>query len=249
VTLSVLANVIIIVFESKDGEHMGSSKPKCDQCPSKEFIDVSEIFFVAFFSIEFALRLIAAEQYWVQSEDFSASESYDNKSPHGQALGATLSLSSSERAFLKDPFAYFDFLSFFPGLLGLLWPSMPIATLSFLRKLRLLKIFRRAVGIKLVFKTLRNSTEALLVPLLFLTTLIFFFSVIIYALEGCDDVNKCDFDSLYGTMYFIVVTVTTTGYGDKSPTLDNYASMFVTVVLMILGISCEPHLLTILLRQ
>jgi hypothetical protein len=232
VTTAVLTNVCIIVMESKDGEYNGSSNHKCGLCPSWKFVKFSEVFYIIFFSAEFLLRLVAAERYWVRAPPLEGS--YDKNNAR---LGET-TRNYVETPFFRDPFNYCDFLSFFPAAIGLAF-TINDSDLRFLKMLRLMKIFRNALGIKLVFKTLRNSTQALLIPMLFLTTLIFFFSVIIYTLEGCEDVNTCNFESLYNTMYFTVVTVTTVGYGDQSPDLENYLSLFVTVVLMILGITCE----------
>jgi hypothetical protein len=247
VTTIVLLNVVFIVIDSLDGANHGSSVPKCGYlCPEKTVMDISGNAFTFFFAFEFILRLIAAERYFKAAP--AAPEAAETRgtadsrtmTARARAIAADQLLDdiSDDNRFFGDPFNACDFVSFFPDMVVFVFRiNAEIDALRVLKMFRLIKLFRNSLGIKLVFNTLRNSMEALMVPLVFLMTLIFVFSVLILFLEGCEDINECGFDDLRGTMYFTVVTVTTVGYGDQSPSLDNETSMWVGMILMFVGIT------------
>jgi hypothetical protein len=249
VTSVVLLNVVFIVIDSLDGQNRGSSQPKCGYlCPPKSIMDPAEITFTFFFAFEFFLRLIAAERYFKSVQQ--PAETNETTPPLADASRFTsiTSVAAEELlndigsdcdvCFFADPFNYCDFVSFFPDMVVFaLDINSQLDVFRVLKMFRLIKLIRNSLGIKLVFNTLRNSLQALLIPMIFLTTLIFIFSVAIFNLEDCANIETCPFINLRSTMYFTVVTVTTVGYGDQSPSLDNEASMWVTTALMLVGIT------------
>lgn len=108
-----------------------------------------------------------------------------------------------------------------------------IGIMRLLRLLRLLKLVRHYEGSAVLANALERSTSALLVPLFFLTLLCFVFAGIIYYIEGIISENS-DFDNIFKSAWFVLVTLSTVGYGDISP--DSEMGKAVTVPIIVCGV-------------
>jgi len=78
---------------------------------------------------------------------------------------------------------------------------------------RLLKTLRRFEKFHLLIKAFGLAAEALPVLLYILTVIAMFFSALIYLVEPRDNITSLPF-----SFYFCIVTMTTVGYGDITPT-------------------------------
>ena len=87
-----------------------------------------------------------------------------------------------------------------------------------LRALRILKIARHSAGLKTFGHTLSKSRSELSLLLLFVLVNILIFSSLVYFVEY--DQPNSQFTSIPVTCWWAIVTITTVGYGDMTPTSD-----------------------------
>ena len=139
---------------------------------------------------------------------------------------------------LKYIFSFFgiiDLLSIIPTYLGLFIPSSN-ANFRILRILRLMRIFRvlKLVGFVKEARFLKNSLIAsrskILVFMFAVLLVIVVMGTLMYIIESG---NSQGFDSIPRSIYWAIVTLTTVGYGDISPTTP--LGQFVASVIMLLG--------------
>ena len=112
--------------------------------------------------------------------------------------------------------------------------SGPGSLLKALRMFRLLKLSRQYDGSIVIYKALKLSLAALGVPFFFLTVAVIVFSSIIYYLEALFHVGPPTFRSIPHAIWFMLVTMTTVGYGDVSPSSE--VGKAVTVCAMLFGV-------------
>lgn len=94
--------------------------------------------------------------------------------------------------------------------------------------IRLLKLCRYYEGASLLFKAFSRSIDQLFVPLFMLSVMVICFGSIIYNIE----VDEGTFRSIPHAMWFLVVTVSTVGYGDVSPT-SVFGQFFISAVIFL----------------
>lgn len=110
--------------------------------------------------------------------------------------------------FMLTPMAMVDLAAVLPTFLGL-------ADLRYLRVLRLLKLARYIESMRLLQQVVIKKRAELGVTLLVICILLIFTSCLIYAAEYPDNPQ---FASIPAAMWWSIVTLTTVGYGDTSPT-------------------------------
>ena len=141
---------------------------------------------------------------------------------------------------IKKPWLYvfsflglIDLLSIIPGYLSLFYAGAH--SLLVLRALRLLRIFR-------IFKlthflsemeflgvAVKGSLKKISIFMLIVLMLVIIMGSIMYLVEG----GKNGFNSIADSIYWAIVTITTVGYGDISPSTD--LGKFVASVIMLMG--------------
>ncbi|KAG0335535.1 hypothetical protein BG004_008408 [Podila humilis] len=168
-----------------------------------------ETIMVAFFTIELGARIIA----------------------HSDSI-------KQLKRFLISPLAIIDFLSIIPYYveLALTKDTTVFFRFTILRLFRLLRVFRTfkysstiIMTIEVMIVAIKRSMDALSALFFFLVTGTMLFSTLLYFAERGEwdearqvfvdaNNNPSTFDSIPAAIWFILVTITTTGYGDMVPT-------------------------------
>mmetsp|Transcript_3571 Transcript_3571/g.5328 ORF Transcript_3571/g.5328 Transcript_3571/m.5328 type:complete len:1014 (-) Transcript_3571:156-3197(-) len=174
--------------------------------------------------------------------------------------GAQYTIGQKMRAWISHPMTIIDIFSTLPYYLE---ASLPIPSLTFLRILRLLRTIRlvRVARSTKGFTVLSNAMEKSLSPLsslavIFAGWMIFCSSVMFYCEQGAwnEEMNYYERTTFFGekerspyrsipdTMYWMVVTMTTVGYGDMFPTslpgrLIGSIIVFVSIICLAIPIS------------
>ncbi|KAG0238803.1 hypothetical protein BGW41_008014 [Actinomortierella wolfii] len=168
-----------------------------------------ETVMVAFFTVEFIARIIC----------------------HSDSI-------KQLKRFLFSPLAIIDFLSIVPYYieLALTQDTSVFFRFTILRLFRLLRVFRTfkysstiIMTIEVMIVAIKRSMDALSALFFFFVTGTMFFSTLLYFSErGTWDEdrqafidtnnNPSTFDSIPSAFWFVMVTITTTGYGDMVPT-------------------------------
>ncbi|KAI1317703.1 hypothetical protein EDD11_008009 [Mortierella claussenii] len=168
-----------------------------------------ETVMVAFFTIEFMARVIA----------------------HSDSV-------KQLKRFLLSPLAIIDILSILPYYieLALTRDTTVFFRFTILRLFRLLRVFRTfkysstiIMTIEVMIVAIKRSMDALSALFFFLITGTMLFSTLLYFAERGEwdearqvfidaNNNPSTFDSIPAAFWFVMVTITTTGYGDMVPT-------------------------------
>eukprot|EP00928_Gymnodinium_smaydae_P015411 TRINITY_DN15696_c0_g3_i1.p1 TRINITY_DN15696_c0_g3~~TRINITY_DN15696_c0_g3_i1.p1 ORF type:complete len:582 (-),score=50.89 TRINITY_DN15696_c0_g3_i1:86-1777(-) len=166
-------------------------------------IEVVQAVFESFFAVELMLR------FWV---------------------------SRARCSFVLNLFNWIDILSVLPlviriakwvDYLGSSIPSIESAVVISLPLLRLLKLLRRFEKLQLLIKAFLLAVEALPVLLYCLALIALLFSELLYFVE----LNRNDW-SLSTSLWFTMVTMTTVGYGDTTPSASMSSSVAVTLMIV-----------------
>jgi hypothetical protein len=141
-----------------------------------------------------------------------------------------------------------DFLAIAPFYIELA-TGKPIDVLKALRMLRLLKLSRQYDGSIVIVRALKGSMGALGVPMFFLLVAVIIFAAFVFYLESesspthhfiitnstaTGTTSEAAFNSIPQAIWFMLVTMTTVGFGDVSP--NSNLGKFITSVAMIFGI-------------
>lgn len=136
------------------------------------------------------------------------------------------------------PYTLIDLASILPILVH-------FADLTFFRVFRILRLFRmlRVLRFQRMFKSKdtlfgRLSESELIIIRIVLTifTIILISSGLIWTVEN--SANPGQFDNIFDTIYFVIVTITTVGYGDITP-ISGWGK-FLTVATILSGIALIP---------
>jgi voltage-gated potassium channel len=145
---------------------------------------------------------------------------------------------------LKYIFSFYsliDLITILPVLTG-------ITDISFIRILRWFRILRllRFIEGKALFGNLDREDSSIVTRIVFtIFSIIFIYSGLIYQVEHT--VNPQVFGTFFDAVYFAVVTMTTVGFGDVTPTSN--AGKLMTVLMILTGIALIPWQLKDLIEQ
>jgi voltage-gated potassium channel len=147
-----------------------------------------------------------------------------------------------------DKFKYiFSFYSLI-DLMAVLPVLTGITDVSFIRILRWFRILRllRFIEGKPLLGNLDREDSSIVTRILFtIFSIIFIYSGLIYQVEH--PVNPKQFGTFFDAVYFAVVTMTTVGFGDITPT--SQAGKLMTVLMILTGIALIPWQLGDLIKQ
>lgn len=239
----------------------GDEEPK-----AKPVFQTIEHFCLGIFVIEYLLRLVTCWSVRMEVFDteklFKMTVSYD-----------TIRLPSPLRrviVFVFNPANFIDLAAILPGVLGVLFPNLPIQGGGFvvLRLIRLTRVFRAPAirePAKIIALTIRRSTKALYVLAFNLGLGIVIFGSLMYLFESGDwdsetktyqrrigqewNDTKGDYDdvkdatvfqSIPHSFWWAIVTATTVGYGDQYPTTGPGYVVAVATMMFSLVIAALP---------
>lgn len=133
-------------------------------------------------------------------------------------------------------FGIIDLLAILPTYIGLFLVGSSFESLLVIRALRLLRVFRvlKMVSFlkhgKIIMLALKQSAPKILVFLFFILIIVMIFGSVMYVVEGA---TNDKFSSIPESIYWAIVTLTTVGYGDISPTTP--LGKFLASSIMIIG--------------
>ena len=159
------------------------------------------------------------------------------------AIEYTMRLWSAEdtRKYFFSYFGFIDLISILPLFLG--WVNVSYLRIfrwfRILRIIRFWKIEKKVLGFK--------SEDSIVFVRIFLTlfTLIFVYAGLIYQVEH--QINSDRLVNFFDAFYFVVVTMTTVGYGDVTPLSE--AGRLMTVLMIFTGVLFIPWQLGELIGQ
>lgn len=184
----IILNVVAVMLETVPFLH--------DEPHEQNFFRYFDLVSVIIFTIEYVLRV------W--------------SSNHGEKYKHSI---KGRLRYILSPGALIDLLAILPFYLHV-FIGLDLRVLRILRLMRFFRLFRLTAYMKSahmivnVFKTRKNE---LLLSLVLVIFLIIFSSSAIYFAEHLHPVNKDKFTSIPATIWWSVVTLTTTGYGDMYP--------------------------------
>ena len=126
-----------------------------------------------------------------------------------------------------------DLLALIPTYIAIFLPGASV--FSVIRVLRVLRVFRILKLVQfmgeadLLIKAMKSSRRKIFVFLFFVINLVIILGSIMYLVEG----ESSGFDSIPRSIYWAIVTLTTVGYGDISPTTN--LGQFIAASIMIMG--------------
>jgi voltage-gated potassium channel len=128
-----------------------------------------------------------------------------------------------------------DLCALLPSYIGIIFTGgqslVVIRALRLLRIFRILKLSRYTRAGRLIAGALWNSREKITVFIIFVLTLSVIIGTFMYLIEG----EEHGFTDIPTSIYWAIVTLTTVGYGDLSPTTG--LGQFLAALIMILGYS------------
>lgn len=141
---------------------------------------------------------------------------------------------------LDKPFRYIfsffgiiDLLAILPNFIGLIFAGseslMVIRAVRLIRIFRIFKLSRYTSAGRTLAIALHRSREKIFMFMIVILTLVVIFGTIMYLIEG----ETNGFTSIPVSIYWAIVTLTTVGYGDISPTTG--MGRFLASIVMIMG--------------
>ncbi|MEM6326163.1 MAG: ion transporter [Bacteroidota bacterium] len=151
-----------------------------------------------------------------------------------------LAIVKTKRAYAFSFFGIVDFLSVIPTYLSLLLPGaqalLVVRILRVLRVFRVLKLASYLDEAETLSRALLSSRRKILVFVFAVLTVVTVMGSLMYLVEGGEN----GFDSIPRSVYWAVVTLTTVGYGDISPTTGLGQAVALVIMVMGYGIIAVP---------
>ncbi len=144
-------------------------------------------------------------------------------------------VSRNPKAYATSFFGIIDLLAILPTYLSFfIVGSQSFLVLRALRLIRVFRIFKLAHFLnegKVITSALANSKNKIIVFLSFILIMVTVMGAIMFFIEGNQEGTS--FTSIPRSIYWAIVTITTVGYGDISPTTP--IGQFIAAIVMIMG--------------
>jgi len=224
--------------------------------------EIIEMFFTFLFMAELAVRFVVSPRLWTLPDgglvtnssqrreksslrdEFSTSmrnlqESTGSLSSEGDLAQASVigQTWEDEVPFFRDVYNWLDLIVILPFFIELLPEADGLGSFriifSMIRIGRIFKVLRRFRDVEVLLVTIKRVWKPLLLPIVFLIIFAFVFGSLLYLLDPCFDHTSCAFKDVSTSAYFVIVTMTTVGYGDQIPT--KIEAMVLTGIMMLFG--------------
>lgn len=140
-----------------------------------------------------------------------------------------------KREYVLSFFGIIDLLATLPQLLSIFFPALRyMALMRSFRLIRIFRIFKLFAFINegyLLMTSIQKSLNKIMVYFLFVSVLVICIGTLMYMIEG--DIPGTQFKDIPTSIYWAIVTLTTVGYGDITPSTG--IGQFLSSVVMILG--------------
>jgi voltage-gated potassium channel len=144
------------------------------------------------------------------------------------------------RHYIFSFYGLVDLLAILPTYLSILLPgSQYLLVIRVLRVLRIFRVLKLATYIgeaRMLTTALRHSRRKITVFLFTVVTLVIILGSLMYLIEG----ERSGFTSIPRSIYWAIVTLTTVGYGDISPTTPLGQALAAVIMIMGYGIIAVP---------
>ena len=228
--------------------------------PLNRIIDVWTIFITVFFVVLLCSETLPPIRNAL-TLDQCCNQTETNTSPRKRELSFFWSLSekcciswftleyvlrvfsaTDKTAYLLSAQGIFDMLSFLPYLLQIILRELVSEAeaivfqriLVFLTFFSVFKLTRYSLGLQILLKTIQTSVKELVLLIVCVVISLVLFSSVIYYCETSD--QSTAFTSIPATFWFIIVTMTTVGYGDMTPT--TVAGKIFSALCAVFGVCC-----------
>jgi len=206
----IITSVFILIYEVKH--------------PVPQWLDNYDIYFVSFvFLVEYLLRL------WIHTDlmKYIVDEYHDSQFLHREfELWPVMKYGVKEKLkYMITPAAIIDLLAIFPA-------YRPLRVLRIFVLFRVLKLLRYTKSIHQFVEVISNKRFELLTLLFLLVFIVMTAGIAIYILE--EHINP-KIETLFDSIYWALITISTVGYGDISPVTD--AGRMISMLIIISGIA------------
>lgn len=201
----IILNVLAVILETMESVHQQYHQF------FKDFDTVS----VIIFSIEYLLRL------WSSNYHEKYKPSLKGRLKYFFSFGAMI-----------------DLIAILPWYLQIFSGGLDLRILRIFRLVRILRLFRLTAytqSAQMIFNVFKKRANELVLSFVLTIFLIVIASCILYFAEHMHPVNKSHFTSIPATLWWAVVTLTTTGYGDMVPM--TVVGKFLAALIMLTGVA------------
>ncbi len=202
----IILNVIAVMLETVPTYH--------DEYHEQQFFYYFDLISVIIFTIEYVMRV------WSSNHEEKYKHSFWGRF-----------------RYMLSPAALIDLLAILPFYLHAII-GFDLRVLRMLRLLRFFRLFRLTAYMKsahMITNVFKKRFNELLLSLVLVIFLIIIASCALYFAEHLHPVNKYKFTSIPATIWWAVVTLTTTGYGDMYPM--TYLGKAMAMVVMLTGVA------------
>lgn len=148
---------------------------------------------------------------------------------------ARIYCSPRPRKYVLSFFGIVDLMSTLPVYLSIFFSGarylLAIRAFRLIRVFRVFKLFSFLEEGHTLLLALRDSLRKIIVFFLFVVVLVVCIGTIMFMIEGTQEGSS--FSNIFTSIYWAIVTMTTVGYGDITPTTD--VGRFLSAVVMLLG--------------
>ena len=207
ITTLVLLNIAAVILESVNSIDLAYGP----------FFDLFELLSVAFFSVEFVVRI------------------WSNAARYGGSGSAWM----GRRKYMFSFHGMIDLLAIAPYYMQWFVPGYDLRVLRVLRLIRVFKLSHYSSAIEDLISAIKSEARAFYATLYILLIAILMSSSLMYFAETESQPEK--FASIPDAIYWAIITLTTVGYGDVSP--NTWVGKVISVITAFLGV-CTVAMLT-----